>query len=177
MHALLKAGYFPNTFVMNADLGNNPSYTWRGIWEARWVVKRGLCWRIGNGESVRIWKDPSISESHSHKVISPRGEFAKNLDVCSLIHPIFRAWDRALLSEMFLSFKQERILRIPLSSRFLPDKLSWSLDKFGEYTVKSAYKIIFFDVARNNDASCSYTSSLWNKVWSAPMLPRVKVFA
>lgn len=44
-------------------------------------------------------------------------------------------------------------------------------------TVKYAYKANFFYDTRCNDASSSYSSSLWNKIWSAPMLPRVKIFA
>ena len=47
---ILKAKYYPYSSFMTAELGSNPSYTWRGIWEARWVLRRGVRWRVGDGE-------------------------------------------------------------------------------------------------------------------------------
>lgn len=38
---LLRARYFPEGSFLDAELGNNQSYTWPGIWGACWVVQRG----------------------------------------------------------------------------------------------------------------------------------------
>lgn len=54
---ILEARYHPNSTFMEANLGTTPSYTWRGIWEARWVLKRGMRWRVGDDEKIKVWKD------------------------------------------------------------------------------------------------------------------------
>lgn len=58
---------------MEAELGSYPSYTWRGIREAMWVLRRGMRWRVGDGESIKVWKDAWIPSTQSHKILSPRG--------------------------------------------------------------------------------------------------------
>uniref|UniRef100_A0A803MS15 Reverse transcriptase zinc-binding domain-containing protein n=1 Tax=Chenopodium quinoa TaxID=63459 RepID=A0A803MS15_CHEQI len=52
---VLKGRYYPNSSFMEANVGVNPSYKWCGIAETRWVVRRVMRWRIGDGESVRVW--------------------------------------------------------------------------------------------------------------------------
>ena len=56
-HRVLKAKYFPDSNFLEAQLGKNPSYTWRSLVAARWVPNRGLRWNIGNGRRARIWAD------------------------------------------------------------------------------------------------------------------------
>jgi len=57
VYRVLKAQYFPRCDFIQALLGNNPSFTWRSIWAAQELVKFGLRWRMGNGDSVRVWED------------------------------------------------------------------------------------------------------------------------
>jgi len=52
-----KAKYYPNTDIFQASIGNNPSYAWRSIQNSVWVIQKGSCWRIGNGNKIRIWED------------------------------------------------------------------------------------------------------------------------
>lgn len=54
LHKLLKAKYFPHTSFIQAGLCRCPSYTWKGIWEARKWLVAGCQWRIGNGTFVNI---------------------------------------------------------------------------------------------------------------------------
>lgn len=54
---ILKARYYPNSSFMEANLGLCPSYTWRGIWEARWALRRSMRLRVGDGENIKVCKD------------------------------------------------------------------------------------------------------------------------
>nr|ABN06084.1 Polynucleotidyl transferase, Ribonuclease H fold [Medicago truncatula] len=44
---IFKAQYFPSTSYLTANLGHNPSYDWRSILRARFIVCGGARWSIG----------------------------------------------------------------------------------------------------------------------------------
>lgn len=46
---ILKVKYFPFSDILNANLGSNPSYTWRNIFNSLEVIRSGTRWRAGNG--------------------------------------------------------------------------------------------------------------------------------
>lgn len=50
LHKLYKAKYFPDRDFMDATLGHTPSYTWLGNREARFLLKEGIRWRVGDGK-------------------------------------------------------------------------------------------------------------------------------
>ena len=54
---ILKCVYFPDTDILQANLGGHPSQVWRAIVEGRDVLKQGIIRRIGNGETTDIWVD------------------------------------------------------------------------------------------------------------------------
>ena len=62
------ARYFKNCDFVQALLGNRPLYVWRSITATQEVVKKGIKWRGGNGQSIQIWDDKWVSNSSSYKV-------------------------------------------------------------------------------------------------------------
>ncbi|XP_065859365.1 uncharacterized protein [Euphorbia lathyris] len=92
-----------------------------GTWEALRVFKRGLMWRIGDGESIDIWGDnwiPSLNcktpilclEHHKPKVVA------------ELIDVSIRDWDRAQLRRFFCDSDINEIVKLKLSYRLPPMK-------------------------------------------------------
>lgn len=57
MYRVFKARYFPKCDFINASLGWKPSYIWRSLVAAQEVVRKGMRWRVGNGQSIRVWDD------------------------------------------------------------------------------------------------------------------------
>ncbi|KAG6687414.1 hypothetical protein I3842_11G070100 [Carya illinoinensis] len=57
LHRIYKSKYFLNSSIQEAQLGNAPSYAWRGIWESIRLLMKGCKWRVGDGESINIWTD------------------------------------------------------------------------------------------------------------------------
>ena len=51
---VLKAKYFPNSSILRSEPRDGISYTWRSILKGLDLLKQGIIWRIGNGESVNI---------------------------------------------------------------------------------------------------------------------------
>lgn len=45
---------FPNTDFLGSQLGNNPSYIWKGIHAAKDLVGAGTRWKVGDGSAIRI---------------------------------------------------------------------------------------------------------------------------
>lgn len=120
---MFKAKYFPNGDYLSSELGTNPSYVWRGLWGAKWVVRRGARWRVGDGFDINVWSSPWIPGTQSGKVISPRGDAREDLKVCELIHLVSATWNAQLIDQLFLPFERERIPSIPLSPRLPFDSL------------------------------------------------------
>ncbi|XP_075636681.1 putative mitochondrial protein AtMg00310 [Castanea sativa] len=62
-HRVFKSRFFPNGSIMDANEGRGGSYAWKSILKGQEVIKRGAKWRVGNGETIKIWGDnwlPSI---------------------------------------------------------------------------------------------------------------------
>lgn len=78
---------------------------------------------MGDGESIRVWKDAWIPGSQTRKVLSPGGKSNANLEVGALIDLISRSWNEGLVKQMFLPFEADRVLSIPLSHRLPDDSL------------------------------------------------------
>lgn len=49
---VFKARYFKNYDIMEARIGNNPSFVWRSLCWGRELLKEGLAWIIANGNDI-----------------------------------------------------------------------------------------------------------------------------
>jgi hypothetical protein len=57
---VLRAKYFPTGNLLEARPRGGMSYTWRSILKGLQLLKDGLIWRVGNGKTINIWKNPWI---------------------------------------------------------------------------------------------------------------------
>lgn len=55
---VFNARYFLGGYFLDAKLGNNPSFVWCSIWEAKNVVMTGSRWKLGSGDRVRVCGQP-----------------------------------------------------------------------------------------------------------------------
>ena len=62
---IFKARYFPSGSYLTAIVGHNPSYVWRSIMRARFIVRGGARWSVGSGATIHILNEPWL----------PNGEF------------------------------------------------------------------------------------------------------
>lgn len=139
---VFKAKYYPLSDVLQASTGCNPSYVWRSIQASLWVINKGSCWKIGDGNNINIWKDNWIHGHKSFKVFTPTEENSQAKTVNSLILTEPLRWDSDYLSNNFLSIDKEHIEQIPLISNNNKDELMWMFEPNGIYIVKSGYRAI-----------------------------------
>jgi hypothetical protein len=70
---ILKAKYYPNGFLLDTIFIGNGSSTWHAIEYGLELLKHGVIWRVGNGENIRVWRDPWILRDANHLPRSPQG--------------------------------------------------------------------------------------------------------
>ena len=98
-------------------------------------------WQVGDGKSIRIWKDKWIPIPSTYRVISPRTLLPIDATVDIVIDAERGTWRADLVRELFINFEAENILSIPLSICLPRDKLVWVATPNGFFTVKSAHWI------------------------------------
>ena len=87
MAKILKAHYYPQTYVVRASLGHNPSYVWRSILAAKEVVIQGTRVQVGSGHTLSIGKDPWLPDLNDGFVSSNLNEEVIAAHVNSLMMP------------------------------------------------------------------------------------------
>lgn len=90
---LLKARYFNSCSVLNAELGNNPSYVWRSILSARDLINSVGVLKVGNGVSINIWDDPWLPEIGCTKIKTARVQGLEGANIRSLMTVDQNEWD------------------------------------------------------------------------------------
>jgi hypothetical protein len=51
---IMKAKYFSNCSILEAQMGHRSSFAWKNILGSCELVKEGMHWQIGNGETTTI---------------------------------------------------------------------------------------------------------------------------
>jgi hypothetical protein len=175
----LKAKYYPNTDILQATQRSQPSYAWQSIQQAIEIIKKGSCWRIGNGQKVRIWEDNWLISQNGFKIFTPQpnnSSISKVSDIITL-QPS-KSWNSDIINQVFIPFERDQIHQIPLVKEQTDDQLMWPFTKEGSYTVKSGYNIIKSWHDNVNSVSTSTNNldmKLWKTIWTLHTIPRHKV--
>ncbi|PKA49974.1 Putative ribonuclease H protein [Apostasia shenzhenica] len=176
MARVLKAKYFHNCDFLMAQASPNSSYIWRSILWGRDLLKLGLRWRIGNGNSVRVFGDPWLPRPISFQAItSPNPNLAATRIVELLTED--GSWNWEKINSILWSIDYHLILEMPPCSTKFDDALIWHWDKKGSYSVKSGY--VTTTQGESNVASSSNGgfNLWWKKLWSCKIPNKLKTHA
>ena len=178
-HHVFQAKYFAGRSFLDAQIGKRPSYAWRSIMAAKSMVEDGICWSIGNGESVLIWKDKWIPKPDTYKITTPINPLLYNEKVSTLIDKEWAVWKSEQINSIFLPHDAKSILSIPLSITSPVDHRVWSATANGLFSVRSAYRICHKKLAKLDVGECSSSTkmiSLWKSVWQLRCPNKIKNF-
>jgi ribonuclease HI len=168
---IMKAKYYPECLVLEANIGKRPSFAWRSIFSSCDLLREGQIWRVGNGRRVRIWSDRWLPNPSTYKPISPPTILDPNANVDMLIDADSKWWNTPLLEAIFSSEEVRMIQAIPISCTNQEDILRWKGTKNGVFSVKSAYhlqkEIEFASMA--SSSSRGEVNSIWKRIWSLPI--------
>ena len=174
-----KLDFFPDCSILEAKDSTLGSYAWKSIISARDVIREGMVWRIGNGQSIKIREDKWLPVQSNRSVISSLPSIAPETKVSSLINPELRGWNSSLVNQLFLPHEATVICGMPLSIRLPPDKIIWGLTPSGMFTTKSAYKLL---VSRNSTNLAGTSSAenqklFWRSLWQLKVPNKLKHFS
>ncbi|KAM7524519.1 hypothetical protein LguiA_014421 [Lonicera macranthoides] len=106
------------------------------------------CIRVGDGTSIRVFKNPCLPDPNQSYVFSPVDVGLEDLSVSFLKIELNGYWDGALLTDLFNSRDIKLILYIPLSRINSEDVWYWWGSVNGNYSVKHGYRCLM--EARNS---------------------------
>lgn len=174
MAQVLKARNFKQVDVLNAKVGSKPSYIWLSILCSRDLIKKGLLWRVGDGNHIQAVSDswiPRLAASGR----SSRCGLNELVMVKNLISPT-RIWKEDVVRALFPSFEAEYILDIPLSRRLSEDTRFWRWEINGKYPVKSGYLLGLGCFATLESHSAHHMDKWWNLIWNLNVPQKVRIF-
>ena len=166
--------YFRRSTFLQVEIGFNPSFTWRSIYQAKLeVVDVAGLWRLGDGRKVRIWEDNWLPTQNGYKVWSPKPPNCAISRVCELIDEEHGGWKIQLLNELFFLFEVQQIMQIPILPSQQQDKFLWAMNKKCEFSVKSAHKFIKGrrEVMSSNQSNIPRESGICKKLWKVKSVP------
>ncbi|XP_059436227.1 uncharacterized protein LOC132169166 [Corylus avellana] len=148
-------------------LGTKPSFAWRSIQGARELLKDGLFWRVGNGQSINIWGDCWIPISSTYRIHSPSRVLDPSSKVSELLDNGKCGWNQELLKSIFTEEERVAITSIPISQTNQPDVQIWRCTNNGMFSVKSAYHLAKeMEMSGNPEGSLKTKESiLWKTLW------------
>lgn len=143
-------------------------------------MKEGIVWRVGDGRGLKIWSDPWLPRDQSRKPITPRRNTLVT-DVDELINPVTGDWDVERVKELFWEEDQRCILALPVFEG-RDNILAWHFDKYGKFSVPSAYKVCRSVVIRSQNCREAQGGSrleaepISKKIWDLKCPSKVKHF-
>ena len=70
---MLKARYYHDGRLEDTVFSGNSSPTWQAIQHGLELLKKGIIWRVGNGQDIRIWRDRWLPREPSRQPITQQG--------------------------------------------------------------------------------------------------------
>ena len=70
-HKMFKARFFLDCSISKAKESTIGSYAWKSVLSAKDVIKKGMVWRVGNGQSMCIREDKLLPDQICRTVIAP----------------------------------------------------------------------------------------------------------
>jgi hypothetical protein len=160
---IFKVCYFPNNNFISASLGHNPSYVWRSILKARFIVRGGSRWCIGLGRSISIIDEPWLGNGTKLDTNIADAHLLRTFGVDSLIHTYSKTWNVEVIHQVFDDISTPSILQTPWIEQVIEDALIWKAERNGLYCVEDLTDIFHLRRAGN-----------WSGIWRFRVPPKIK---
>jgi hypothetical protein len=125
---VLKARYFKHSNILRAGCPGGGSFSWRSILHGRDLLKTGLIWRIGNGNSIDAWKDNWIPRTGLQRPLGrlPEAPVEGVRSVADLLSEDGLAWNEAKLRQYCFGFDVQDIQKVAIGGPDTEDCPAWN---------------------------------------------------
>lgn len=179
MTKVLKARYYNFVNFLETSLGHNPSFLWRSLLSARYLIEKGIRWRVGNGQDIDAVSGRWIPQPISFSLLQHSCSLPTSPKVANLIDWDLGQWNLNLLKGQVDDDDDLRLILHILISRFpRRDELVWHFNDHGGYTVKSGYNmgLQWRSSSSSTSSSMGTQSKVWKLMWAIHIPPKVKHF-
>ena len=107
---------------MEASESSIGSYAWHSILKGQDALLKGVKWRVGNGESIRVWSNAWLPSCDHSNILSPTVDGFEEIRVVDLIDSRVRQWLK-YSPQLFNPKEVSLIKSIPIYSANTEDKL------------------------------------------------------
>lgn len=120
---------------LDCPIPTTASHGWKSILAGREILRKGLSWAVGDGESIRIWDDPWLSFDTPLRPMGPAHMATQSLLVKELLCPLTNKWNLGEIRRIIPQY-EDFILRIKTSSTQSPDTMVWLKENQGSILLK-----------------------------------------
>ena len=177
-HQVFKAQFFPNCSILDAKESKSGSYAWISIIRARDVIRKGMVWRIGTREAIRIKDDRWLPRCANCSVISPLPSLDPDVKVSTLIDQDTIAWKTKAVQQLFLPHEAKIIFGIPLSIRCPTNRIILAHTPSSMFTTCSAYKLLVSCDASSTAGGSNPKAQkkIWKGIWQLRVPNKIRHF-
>lgn len=126
-------------------------------------MKKGLTWCVGNGRSIRIWRDNWTPPHGTGRPITTQGQ--GHIQRVSEMPDDHGALQTDVLWYIFLLAGVQEILKIRTSTSMGDDFLVWAPEWKGLFIVWSVYQLALEERHRPCVVPASRAPNMWRAVW------------
>ncbi|XP_023924072.1 uncharacterized mitochondrial protein AtMg00310-like [Quercus suber] len=104
--------YFPRCTFLEAVDHPKSSYVWKSLLAAQPIFRKGCCWRVGSGSSIRVLSNKWLPRHPTNKIQIPPNDIEEDWRVSELIDWNTFQWDRTIIDMVFSRYDAEAIYHL-----------------------------------------------------------------
>ncbi|KAK2663928.1 hypothetical protein Ddye_002502 [Dipteronia dyeriana] len=137
------------------------------------LLEVGSRWRIGDGDTVKIYQDRWLPRPSTFKVLS--ASLLGRDSLVSSLKLVSGEWNAMMIHDLFRPEDAKLILSLPFSSHRILDSLVWHFDKLGSYSVRIGYHVRCELQDAPSSFGLSSFESWWKTLWHLKIPSKIKI--
>lgn len=136
-------------------------------------LKAGFSWILGNGNDIRIFRDPWLQSKRNFCVENDQSSVVRDERICNYFRSNSKVWDVNRVQQDFHQDDAQLILQTNIPQKEVKDRTAWVHTTTGTYTVKSGYQ---FWSQLNVTHTAETDAKGWNKLWNLNVPHKIRTF-
>ena len=92
--------------LLTVSAPSSASHSWRGILACREIIRKGMGWVVGDGETIKIWREDWLSTEEQARPVGPPTLSSQNLTINELFRRHSTEWNLEKINSTYLSMRE-----------------------------------------------------------------------